>query len=244
MNARGRNWFLLRECAIALGTWLLVFLFLMLKQPDADINGYIALTGPYAIFFYWFCYAVLIPGVTDYKIYLVRVILSIGLTVIPIVAATSKLSTGKYLFAGIFSLIFQLVFTAPFTWEVFHYRLKTGREIKRLKTAIGKSHADYKFLQSQINPHFLFNALNTLLGTAMQEKAERTGEGIQMLGDMMRFMLYEQEKDFIPLTRELDYLQSFIALQRLRVGNATNITIEMAIQLQDDSLEILPMLII
>jgi len=239
---------LYKECGIAFATWLLVFSFLLFQQPHSELTGYVVLVVPYAIVFYWFCYSKLIPGIItkqqDYRIYLLKVIFAIALTVIPIVAVTSKLDRGLYLTAGIFTLAFQLVFTAPFTWEVYHYRLRTGKEITRLKKALGKSDADYQFLQSQINPHFLFNALNTLLGTAMQEKAERTGEGIQMLGDMMRFMLHEHAKEFIPLKREIDYLHNFIALQKLRIRNSPGIVIETFIEHQDERLEILPMLII
>ena len=68
-----------------------------------------------------------------------------------------------------------------------YFKNRIDKEV--LQTALGSSEANISFLRSQTNPHFLFNALNTLYGTALQENAERTGEGIQKLGDMMRFML-------------------------------------------------------
>ena len=243
-----KNLTLYKECGIALATWLLVFGFLLFKQPHAELTGYVALAFPYALLFYWFCHVRLIPGVIrrkqDYRIYLLKVIFVIALTAVPVVWATGKLAGGVYLFAGIFTLVFQLVFTAPLAWEVYHYRLRTGKKIKRLVTALGRSEADYQFLQSQINPHFLFNALNTLMGMAIQEKAERTGEGIQMLGDMMRFMLHEHTKEFIPLSTEIAYLHNFITLQKLRIRNSPDIVIETLIEDRDSGLEILPMLII
>jgi two-component system, LytTR family, sensor kinase len=243
-----KNSTLYKECGIALATWLLVFGFLLLKQPHAELTGYVGLAFPYALLFYWFCQVRLIPGVIsrkqDYRIYLLKVVFVIALTVVPVIWATSKLAGGMYLSAGIFTLVFQLVFTAPLAWEVYHYHLRTGKKIKRLMTALGQSDADYKFLQSQINPHFLFNALNTLLGMAMQEKAERTGEGIQMLGDMMRFMLREHSKEFIPLSKEIAYLHNFITLQKLRIRNSPDIVIETSIEDRESGLEILPMLII
>ncbi|MEJ7587408.1 MAG: histidine kinase [Ferruginibacter sp.] len=76
-----------------------------------------------------------------------------------------------------------------------------------METALAKSNADLQFLRTQINPHFLFNALNTLYGTALKENAEHTAEGIQKLGDMMRFMLYENNLDFIPMDKEIEYLK-------------------------------------
>jgi two-component system LytT family sensor kinase len=109
---------------------------------------------------------------------------------------------------------------------------------------LGKSDANLGFLKSQINPHFLFNALNTLYGTALQENAERTGEGIQKLGDMMRFMLQENMQDKISLSRDIDYLNNYIALQKLRTSVSVDIVINTEIEEQLSALEITPMLLI
>jgi len=82
-----------------------------------------------------------------------------------------------------------------------------------------KTKAELGFLKSQINPHFLFNVLNNLYGLAHREKAEQTSEGILKLADMMRYMLYECQDAKLPLEREVDYLNNYIALQRLRIAN-------------------------
>ncbi|RYG08932.1 MAG: GHKL domain-containing protein, partial [Chitinophagaceae bacterium] len=81
-------------------------------------------------------------------------------------------------------------------------------------------------------------------GTALQENAERTGEGIQKLGDMMRFMLHENVQDKISLTRDVDYLENYIALQKLRTSRSGNIVIDTQIDEQLNNLEITPMLLI
>lgn len=107
-----------------------------------------------------------------------------------------------------------------------------------------KSKADFQFLRSQINPHFLFNVLNTLYGTALQENAGRTAEGIQKLGDMMRFMLHENNLDFIDMHQEVDYLNNYIALQKLRTQYSPEITIEDNISGQNCKHKIAPMLLI
>ncbi|RYE51133.1 MAG: histidine kinase, partial [Sphingobacteriales bacterium] len=117
-------------------------------------------------------------------------------------------------------------------------------EIASLKTELGKSDANLNFLKSQINPHFLFNALNTLYGTALQEHAERTGEGIQKLGDMMRFMLQENMEDKILLSRDVDYLINYIDLQKLRTSISSQVSIEIQIEEQLNNLQITPMLLI
>jgi LytS/YehU family sensor histidine kinase len=113
-----------------------------------------------------------------------------------------------------------------------------------METALAKSNADLQFLKSQINPHFLFNALNTLYGTALKGESDKTAEGIQKLGDMMRFMLYENTLDLIPMEKEIEYLKNFIALQKLRIQPSSDISIEECIDIAPIRCKIAPMLLI
>jgi len=138
----------------------------------------------------------------------------------------------------------MICITTPLSWFIYKHKFERQTEIQMLKTELGKSDANLSFLKSQINPHFLFNALNTLFGTALQENAERTGEGIQKLGDMMRFMLHENTQDKISLTREVEYLNNYIDLQKLRTSRSGDIRIEAHIEEQLNSLQITPMLLI
>jgi sensor histidine kinase YesM len=139
----------------------------------------------------------------------------------------------------------QMITVTPAAWRIYKDRNNVKvEEIITLKTELGKSDATLNFLKSQINPHFLFNALNTLYGTALQEKAERTGEGIQKLGDMMRFMLEENIADKIMLSKDVDYLNNYIALQKLRTSTSSDITIETQIEEQTNDIQIAPMLLI
>ncbi|GAA4319798.1 hypothetical protein GCM10023149_18710 [Mucilaginibacter gynuensis] len=138
-----------------------------------------------------------------------------------------------------------LLIISPLARGVYKSRhAKRDEEIKVLKTELGKTDANLNFLKSQINPHFLFNALNTLYGTALQENAERTGEGIQKLGDMMRFMLQENMQDKILLSRDIDYLKNYILLQKLRTSTSEDVTIETQIDEEAGELLIAPMLLI
>lgn len=139
----------------------------------------------------------------------------------------------------------QLIIVPFLAWNIFKARNeKKAEEIQSLKTELGKSDANLNFLKSQINPHFLFNALNTIYGTALQENAERTGEGIQKLGDMMRFMLQENMEDKIFLSRDIDYLNNYIDLQKLRISTSSEIIIETQIEEQINNFQITPMLLI
>lgn len=144
----------------------------------------------------------------------------------------------------ILNAICLICITTPSAWYIYKHKFEKLSEIQMLKTELGKSDANLNFLKSQINPHFLFNALNTLFGTALQENAERTGEGIQKLGDMMRFMLHENTQDKISLTREVEYLNNYIDLQKLRTSRSADIRIEANIEEQLNNLQITPMLLI
>ncbi|MES2829589.1 MAG: histidine kinase [Bacteroidota bacterium] len=143
-----------------------------------------------------------------------------------------------------FHVATQIIVSGPLAWYLYKRRTENTAEITSLKTELGRSDASLSFLRSQINPHFLFNALNTLYGTALQENAERTGEGIQMLGDMMRFMLQENMQEKISLTRDVDYLNNYIALQKLRISRSPDITVEAQIDEQLNNQQIAPMLLI
>jgi LytS/YehU family sensor histidine kinase len=127
---------------------------------------------------------------------------------------------------------------------LFQQRRDKILQLRGVEKELVKSTANLQFLRSQINPHFLFNSLNTLYGTALLENSDRTAEGIQMLGDMMRFMLHENNQDFISLNREIEYLQNYIALQKLRTQSSPNIHIEDSIRETACSHQIAPMLLI
>ncbi|RYU96778.1 sensor histidine kinase [Emticicia agri] len=103
--------------------------------------------------------------------------------------------------------------------------------------------AELSSLRSQINPHFLFNALNTLYSVSLKENADKTADGIQKLGDMMRFMLNENNQDRIPLNKEIEYLQNYIEIQRMRIAESDNIEIKINIQPSDRDIFIAPMLL-
>ena len=138
----------------------------------------------------------------------------------------------------------NMLVVVPISWLVFRQWKDKILQMKGLQTALGQSEADLQFLKAQINPHFLFNALNTIYGTALQEDAGRTAEGVQRLGDMMRFMLHENHLQRIPMSKEIDYLKNYIALQELRTEASETIHIETIIDEACPDFSIAPMLLI
>ena len=146
--------------------------------------------------------------------------------------------------AFIYIWVCQLLIVTPISWLLYQQRKDRILKLRGLEKALVKSKADLQFLRSQINPHFLFNTLNTLYGTALQEEACNTASGIQKLGDMMRFMLHENTRDFIQMNREIEYLKNYISIQKLRTQSSAEISIEDNIDEQNCQHEIAPMLLI
>lgn len=88
-----------------------------------------------------------------------------------------------------------------------------------------KTYAELAYLKAQINPHFLFNTLNSLYVLA-QKKSDSTAEGIIRLSDMMRYVTSGTRQDYVPLQTKIDYISNYISLQKLRASPATKITLE------------------
>lgn len=128
--------------------------------------------------------------------------------------------------------------------SIAYGRQVLSREKTALQTQVSTKSAELASLRAQINPHFLFNALNSLYATALKENSEKTADGIQKLGDMMRFMLHENNRDRISLDKEIEYLHNYILLQRMRIDETHNIDIRVNIQEPDRPIYVAPMMLI
>jgi two-component system LytT family sensor kinase len=83
---------------------------------------------------------------------------------------------------------------------------------------------ELSFLRSQINPHFIFNILNNLVALE-QLKSPELGPTIMKLSSLMQYMLYETDEERVSLAKEVEYLQSYIDLQKQRFGNKVPVTV-------------------
>jgi two-component system LytT family sensor kinase len=95
-----------------------------------------------------------------------------------------------------------------------------GKQLDQIK--IEKVNTEINYLRAQINPHFLFNTLNNLYGLAL-EKSERTPEVILKLSKIMDYMLFELDGSKVPLAKDVENLENYIELERIRQGNNARI---------------------
>lgn len=98
-----------------------------------------------------------------------------------------------------------------------------GNEKLRKEMENQKLSAELSFLKAQINPHFFFNTLNSIYSLAIQ-KSDKTPEAIVKLSELMRYIIYESEKELVPLKRELEYIKNLVELQRLRLMANVKVT--------------------
>lgn len=107
-------------------------------------------------------------------------------------------------------LFVSIACVVRFTVDWFSFQQKTrDLENSQLKTELA-------FLRSQLNPHFLFNTLNSLYALAIKRSADTPG-GIMQLSQLMRYALYETNEERVNLSKELEMITNFVELQKLRL---------------------------
>ncbi|MBS1526828.1 MAG: histidine kinase, partial [Bacteroidetes bacterium] len=102
---------------------------------------------------------------------------------------------------------------------------------------------ELKFLRSQISPHFMFNVLTNMVSLA-RKKSDRLEQSLISLSDLMRYMLYDAREKKVELRKEVEYLDSYIGLQKLRFENEVSINCTIDLNDEDGRYAIEPMLLI
>jgi two-component system, LytTR family, sensor kinase len=84
---------------------------------------------------------------------------------------------------------------------------------------------ELKYLKSQINPHFLFNSLNSLYALTLV-KSDKAPELVLKLSEILRYILYEAREKFVSLDKEINYLRSYLELEKIRYGDRLDVDFE------------------
>ncbi len=131
--------------------------------------------------------------------------------------------------------IYFSVFFLLFTRWVF----RQMRTIIQLKNE--KAKTELLHLKSQVNPHFFFNMLNNLYGLVNKD-SKKAQQLILKLSDMMRYSIYEGQKEFVTLEEEIEYLKNYIELHQMRYHK--NIDIQFDLDIQEEGVKVMPLLFI
>lgn len=114
--------------------------------------------------------------------------------------------------------------------ETFSYTLRLYKQASQLSEESNK--ARFIALQNQLNPHFLFNSLNTLI-SEIEYNPKNAVAFTTHLSDVYRYILQVQEKPLIPLREEMDFLESFLFLHRVRLGECIHTEIQFDAELYE-----------
>ena len=106
-----------------------------------------------------------------------------------------------------------------------------------------KLKAELSFLKMQVNPHFLFNALNNIYSLSVIEKSKKTGDSIMKLSELMRYVLYEKEdaENKVSLDKEIRHINSYIDLEKIR--HPGDVYINFSIEGETNGKRIAPLLL-
>jgi len=137
------------------------------------------------------------------------------------------------------TVLFLLIFTVGTCISVIQRWLKT--EQNRKETENEKLNTELSFLKSQVNPHFFFNTLNNIYSLAVV-RSEKTAPAVMKLSSIMRYILTETQRDLVPLRNEVDFINNFIDLQKVRLTD--KVTLHFSAEGDIDNLLIAPLLFI
>ena len=107
-----------------------------------------------------------------------------------------------------------------------------------------KLSTEMAFLKSKINPHFLFNVLNSFYAKSLKYNAPELADGIAKLAELMRYMVYETNEAKIALEKEIHHLKNFIQVYQLRIAEEDDVSINFDIKGDTKGVKISPMLLI
>ncbi len=135
-----------------------------------------------------------------------------------------KITTGDLLFESIF-YVFNICSYTLTSFLLFSLKEKQEQKDRLEQVELEKLGTEIKYLRAQINPHFLFNTLNNLYGLAL-ERSEKTPEIILKLSRIMDYMLYESNDLKVYLKKDIENIQNYIDIERIRQGNDAEISLE------------------
>src|SRR5258707_11466287 len=121
------------------------------------------------------------------------------------------LTVETYLYVGV-GCVFVFILSFVFRIALAYFVLKQqARQMQEQKSLV-----ELNLLKSQVQPHFLFNTLNNIYYEAFRE-APRTALLIERLSDIMRYFVDESPKDEVSLNTEIQFLENYIALEKIRI---------------------------
>jgi two-component system, LytTR family, sensor kinase len=231
--------------------WLLYTFFWLLVSGSFNNPAQI-LNSLVVVFFHasasYFNIYILVPLLLQKKKYFaygLSLLLSITLTCFPLAFAIYYSNPGNppdnlwsedfFIFNTIttsYAVAITMILRLMLQW---YQREKEKSELLQITTE-----TELKYLKSQINPHFLFNCLNSIYSLTLK-KSDDAPQTVLKLSDMLRYLLYEAGEEMVSIDKEINYLKNYLELEKIRLGNRGEIIFEVTTDSEDYLIE--PMLL-
>ena len=117
--------------------------------------------------------------------------------------------------AGMGCLLFSSIFIAAF----IHQRTLKKRAVEKSEAIHKMAELEMQSLRTQLNPHFIFNSLNSIQELILLGENEKSQSYLSRFSKLLRMLLENAEKPFIPLQKEIDFLRLYLSLESLRVSD-------------------------
>lgn len=144
-------------------------------------------------------------------------------------------------FSGAFMFFLLNVVTVAVAIGIRHF-IRVRQLKQQLKDEKAKNtEAELAWLKNQINPHFLFNTLNNI-SSLTQIDADAAQDAIAQLSDLLRYAMYETNKNTVPLGGEVEFMRNYIELMKLRCNEQTSVNYQLSID--SEQVEVAPLLFI
>ena len=135
--------------------------------------------------------------------------------------------------------VYRLLLIVTIGYVVLSWIFKKLREFRRLKN--DKTAAELALLKSKIDPHFFFNTLNNLYSLAIK-KSDEAPQVILKLSEIMRYTIYDAESETVPLKDEINYLEQYVEIQKIRYKKSVLISFKKLIE--NENTKLAPLLFI
>ena len=131
-------------------------------------------------------------------------------------------------------LVRLIWFIATYAITVIFYFQRKENEEKIIADQLKSEKLDMelRYLKSQINPHFLFNALNNIYSMVYTHD-DNAADGVLKLSEMLRYVLVDCQAEMIPLSKEIKYVENFIDFQMMRMGGYRDVHFEKDVEKED-----------
>lgn len=229
-----------------IGAFLLVLMLEVLSmwaiKDKFDTNFSFFLHGLYytiaIMAIIWINHFIFIPFVFDKRRYFLYTILLIGSLFFVAYLKGYGNDGGWY---GVYKMIFFLIYTTGTGMAAFFVRRNILFRRENDEKEKLQKEMELNYLKEQVNPHFLFNSLNSIYSLSRQQSPE-TPDLVMQLSELMRYQLESSKKDTVLLKEELEFIENYLLLEEKRLSKRC--TIEFLITGGLSGLRVAPMLLI